>query len=240
MPRRLLLVPFLLAACGGGAGAAGGLGAGVGAIPDPTGRADYLLDLGAAVVGGERRGVFVVENGGASSLEVTVGPVALPFALEGEPARTVPAGSRVELFFAFHPSAEGPAETIVDLGSNGGSYRIRLVGTGARAGLGCTPQGVDFGRPAPGETRRRTVTCENSGPVEEPIAIGKIHGATAAAFRWNLPENGTERTLAPGESLPIDIDFTPPAAGEYAAEFEVDRAGGGGRIASILLIGIAE
>jgi hypothetical protein len=92
----------------------------------------------------------------------------------------------------------------------------------------------------PGETRRRTVTCENSGPVEEPIAIGKIHGATAAAFRWNLPENGTERTLAPGESLPIDIDFTPPAAGEYAAEFEVDRAGGGGRIASILLIGIAE
>jgi hypothetical protein len=229
------LAVLVLAACGGGGEEGGGrLGAGIGAVPDPTGRADYLLDFGLAPVGGERRRPWLLANEGSEDLEATVSWVALPFALEGDPVRSVPAGSRAEVFFAFRPAAEGDAEAVVEIGADGGGYRIRLVGRGTPSRLSCTPAGVVFGEVAVGETRRRTVTCENGGELSETVVVRPIDGPTV--FAWDLPEVGVTRVLGPGERLDIAVDFAPRAPGPYEASFAVEREDGG-PVATVVLTG---
>ncbi len=226
---------LLLVACGGEEGSAPGrLGVGLNAVPDPTGRADYLIDLGVALLGGERRAPWLLTNDGGEAVEATIGLVPLPFALEGEPVREVPAGSRTELFFAFRPTAEGEAEATVEIASPVGSHRVRLIGRGVRSVLGCTPPSIDFGNVPVGETRRLTITCANGGQLAETIVVGPLQAP--ADFRWDINETGVTRTLAPGESLPIGIEFTPRARGEFGATFEVDRAAGG-KVASVLIFG---
>lgn len=230
-----------VAACGeDDRGTAGLLGVGLGAVPDPSGLADYMLDLGVVPVGDERRAAWVLTNDGDAAIEAMIGPVPFPFSLEGTPSREVPARSRVELFWAFRPAADGDAEAIVEIDSKAGAHRLRLVGQGARRALSCNPASVNFGLTPIGETRRRTVTCTNGGAFSETIDIRGMEGARASAFRWDLPEQGATRALALGESLPIVIDFRPDSHGEYGVVFHVDRAGGGGRVVSILLVGTAE
>jgi hypothetical protein len=230
-----LLAVLVLAACGGGdEGSGGRLGTGVGAVADPTGRADYLLDFGVAPVGGERRRPWLLANEGPEDLEATVGWVALPFALEGDPVRTVPAASRAEVFFAFRPAAEGDAEAVVEIWADGGGYRLRLVGRGTPSRLSCAPAGLAFGEVAVGETLRRTVTCENRGELSETVVVRSIDGPSV--FSWDLPEVGETRVLGPGEQFVIAVDFAPRAAGPYQASFAVEREDGG-PVATVVLTG---
>jgi hypothetical protein len=80
---------------------------------------------------------------------------------------------------------------------------------------------ADFGTREVGTTVRAMLGYSSVGeaPITN-IVVGSITGPGAVAFEI-FDENCTGATLPPGSQCVITVDFSPPAAGLFEAQFEV-------------------
>lgn len=154
----------------------------------------------------------------ASAADVTLSSVAVSgagFSQSGiQPPLTLAAGQSATFQVLFAPTLAGPASGSLVVTSNAHNQTLRVPLSGSTTALGLlqvTPATLSFGSVALGSTKTLTTTLGASGA---PVVV------TAATF--NSPEFvlaglNFPAIIPAGQSLPINIRFTPQAAGAASA-----------------------
>ncbi|MBC8400426.1 MAG: PD40 domain-containing protein [Candidatus Marinimicrobia bacterium] len=97
--------------------------------------------------------------------------------------------------------------------------------------LSVSPDSLDFGNLLVGSTSTKQVTVKNTGTADLTIDSIAISGVDSVNFGVDT----TQFTLAPGDSILMDVNFTPYDTGSFSASLAVDSDGGS---ASVALTGI--
>ncbi len=100
------------------------------AQPDPTGRADYVVDFGAGQVGDQLAAAFAIRNVGESELLLAPPSLAPPFGAEHSTDLVVQPGGSARFGLRFLPTEAGAFETLLRLEAGEGAAQVvRLTGT---------------------------------------------------------------------------------------------------------------
>ncbi len=173
------------------------------------------LDFGEVVMHGSSTLPIVVKNVGQGAGQVTVHPPAgsgaAVFSVSPLGAFTLPGGAQQTISVTFSPvtapssdsallSIEGPAAPAV----------IALQGMGFMSGLEITPNPLDFNFVQPGETRTLPLRITNIGGVAIDLLSATITADDGGASPYSLAPVATG-SIAPGDSVELDITFAPPA-----------------------------
>ena len=175
-------------------GASGSLGACTcgepgGAEPDPTGEADFLLDLGPVPLGDRASAAIRVRNPGTEPLAFRFEGVAPPFRLESTDPLTLARGQAGELRWGYGPVAEGAASQVAGVEVNGGVFRVRLTGEGFEPRLDCEGEGIDFGvGPVNVEVVGRSFACTNTSTRPLALVAGPVVGGGDFGVVLRTPE----------------------------------------------------
>jgi len=209
---------------------------------DPSSEADFLVDLGRVVAGDRAVQVIEVSNLGGSRLVVTGAWPARPFAHDLPAAGlAIEGGATSQILFAFEPEGAfgGPLHRIIELRTNEGVgrvYTVRLSGQGISAALHCEPSSLDFGMLPQGSSRSLETVCRNEKSVPLEMMASWLHrfsGDQQRFFSASLGAGvGSSLALDPGESVPIQITFSPQNPGSSEAALEI----GGPRSAPLATI----
>jgi uncharacterized GH25 family protein len=198
-------------------------------------------DFGAVeLAGAPVEQVFIIENNGAATLNLTGDPVvaiggaqAGDFAVTAQPAAQVAGGESVSFTVAFTPQAAGLRQAVVSIASDDSDenpYTFAIQGTGTViptapemdvAGNGVpiasgdtlpgTEDGTEFGSTAAGGGMvQHTFTIHNSGDAVLNLDGVAISGGQSDDF-WVVAQPGAQ--VAAGESVSFTVAFTPQAAG---------------------------
>jgi hypothetical protein len=179
LARTATLALLVLAACADDQ--LGGLNpelvAGRATVADATGAAQYLVDFGEVPIGGDGIKTFSVRNSGRADLTLDPPALEAPFSSELVSSQVVPMQEEFGVVFRFSPTAEGPAEKIVTLTSDGGTLNIRLTGRGRiPAPTDCTfsfaPARLDFGLGAIGQAKSLDLRIVNTG--QNPCTLRQL------------------------------------------------------------------
>ncbi len=112
------------------------------------------------------------------------------------------------------------AEGDDDLGAGAGSayvYEGLLGGPPppSEPDIAAAPLPLGFGSVAVGDTARLVLTISNTGTADLDITSLSLYGADAA--RFPVPGGNVAATLAPGDVLPIEVQFRPTREGLHSA-----------------------
>lgn len=178
---------------------------------DVTGAADRVIDFGNVVIGTVGTRTLKVNNLGRATLTLDALAVAAPFEAEKPGPHEIEPDRKVEFTLYFMPMADGVVEQVVELKSDGGDAKVRLVGRGVERGsclATVTPSVVSFGVSPVDVVSRRTVTITNPGDEECKVASISLSDDTAGEFSLGqAPAGGTE--VVTGEPLTIEVFFEP-------------------------------
>jgi len=185
-------------------------------------------DFGAAFVEKKsNRQEFTVVNEGYSNLDVGLlalsGSHASDFILEGDTCsgRSIVPLDHCSVIVSFAPTSTGVREATLNIPSNDPEFpntTLQLMGTGLGPEIFASPEEVDFGNVAPGETGAQTITVGNQGVLD--LALYGIRGPGAPFSRIG----GTCRdgeVLAQGKSCTISLSFSPIGAGTYTSDLVI-------------------
>lgn len=186
-----------------------------------------LLDFGDQLIT-TTSGVMTatVANTGTADLNVmSITPAAAPFAQSGgscmAPPFVLAPGTNCTLDFTFSPTATGPAMQDLSIVSDAPSTpdTLGLQGNGTQAGLGISPNPLDFGNVNITTTANLPLTLTNTGDGEltitaigDPLAPFAVNAGTCGA----LPI-----VLAPAAQCDLDISFSPTVTGPAMATFDL-------------------
>ena len=172
------------------------------------------IDLGIVAVGVRVESKITLVNNADEAVEVRLSSserLSLPVE-----SLTLEKGSEREIAFAFMAGKPGPflSEIAVEVEKLFGSERLAVpvTATAASPGLLPDPPAVEFDSVSVGETARRTLLLNNSGPV--PLKIDSIYLAAGTGPFAVLPPD--RLSLEPGASGEVTLEFTPPADGSLA------------------------
>ncbi len=202
VPFIVLLGLFVLAGCSD-------LGAPIVLRPAAELSAD-TLDFGVVSPGNSETRTLVVGNHGDGVLHGDASVACAPYAIvSGGGAFTVAPGATHAITVRFLPTAPGPVPCTLRLGD--GLPAIVLQGAGAQpvATPGCSiSTGVlDYGSVSVGQTGSRTLRVRSTGTAPLAIQAQVDCGAFVVAF------GDGPRTIAPGDSLEIAVNFVPTTGG---------------------------
>jgi Abnormal spindle-like microcephaly-assoc'd, ASPM-SPD-2-Hydin/PQQ-like domain len=165
-----------------------------------------------------------------ASRDVTVTGVSTtgaPFSA-GTPTPGLPAslhsGDTITVPVTFAPSSAGTAAGTLRLATSAGQATTSLSGNGQQPDpeLSVTPPAVSFGGTSVGGSLDGTVTLSNVGG--SALTVNSI-GSVSAPFSFSgAPGPGS--TIAPGDSVTIDVHFDPTSTGTFTDELEIDTDGG--------------
>jgi hypothetical protein len=125
----------------------------VGADPDPTGEADFLLDFGSVPLGDRASAAIPVRNSGNETLVFRPAAVEPPFELSSGTLTLAP-GETGELRRGYEPAAEGATSRVVPVAVNAQV----ISGASRRRGVRATPPECDPAFPLPaGEVEREVL-----------------------------------------------------------------------------------
>ena len=191
-----------------------GLEPGEGAIVDPSGAADFLLDLGRIVVGVERRASVPLVNRGEAAVLVEVERPPAPFVLFHAPNLLKP-GATGGLEFTWRPERSGSSEAIVTIAAGGRSLRLRLVGEAFDAALDCPAslEAVHLSEAGVVET----VRCTN--PTD--LAFGVV-----ASVEGPFVLDHSRHTVAPGDQVDFVVAPASLDAATVAGALVIDGPAG--------------
>ncbi|MBZ0267176.1 choice-of-anchor D domain-containing protein, partial [bacterium] len=173
---------------------------------------------------------LVVSNAGTADLDVTSlslgGPNAGDFTID-TPALpfTLGPGATATIDVACAPQGIGAKSATLTIGSSDpdeGSFPVPLSGNGVDAiapNVAVTPASYDFGNVVAGASATSFFAVANTGNAPLSVASVTIVGADAAEFAV-LDDPGSF-TLSPGETLAIEVGFTPSALGPKSASLRV-------------------
>jgi hypothetical protein len=146
----------------------------------------------------------------------------------GTPSTTLPAtvqtGGTISIPVTFSPSETGPVGGDVTVTTDSGTVSIQLSGTGQST----TPELIgnqttlSLGGTTVGNTLSGAVTFTNVGDASLMINSVRLPGAPFTAV--GAPAVGDQ--LAAGQSVSVEIYFTPTAIGQFPDSIELDSTGG--------------
>lgn len=196
-----------------------------------------VVDFGDADSGQQKVRTLALKNVGTGQLEVT--SVCVVAAADLETARGAPcilgaapftfpsivgqvarAEESLSLPVTFSPLAGGPASLFLQVSSTAKDEPIaavQLTGRGTDGRLCAEPSGIiDFGPVAIGVTQPGTVTLRNCGVKPVTIETMAFVANPDQAFTYT-PQGGDAvgRTLNEGDTIVLDLTFTPQQAGPY-------------------------
>ena len=127
---------------------------------------------------------------------------------------------------AFSPSAAGPASGRLTIASSAGPVTVELSGEGAShsppALLVSAASSLHFATTTVGETASLPLVLSNGGGT---LLTFRSYAGPAAPFAaTGLPP--ASATLAPGQSLQINAEFSPGEAGTFSGSLSIDSSGG--------------
>lgn len=197
----LVCLGVVSAGCTGCTGAEG-LRPSTGALTASPRQVDFgPTTLGVAI----ERSVVLSQQGliPAEVLSVILSPENGPFRLTTTPPAEVAVNRSVAIGLAYEPLHDGHDEATLTFElANGDPLVIDLQGRGVDARIETT-DAVDFGRPALGATRVRTVTLRNRFETDVPFSL-TFEGRDANEFSPN-----TEWTLSPFSQRDVTLHYAP-------------------------------
>lgn len=178
--------------------------------------------FGQVLIGSSKTAYVLLTNTGSKSLRIrskTKAAVVFYFGNFPLPVTLAP-GASVKLPLIFTPTAPGSTTGNATLVSNAlnPQLEINLIGRGIdnkSAQLAITPSILNFGNVAVGSsaTQQATLTASRG-----PVTVGSA-GMTNPEY--SLPGLVLPLNLAPGQSLPVTVRFTPGASGMARGRFVV-------------------
>ncbi|MCK5330185.1 MAG: choice-of-anchor D domain-containing protein, partial [Candidatus Marinimicrobia bacterium] len=97
--------------------------------------------------------------------------------------------------------------------------------------LSVSPDSIDFSYVLAGDIRTEQVTVKNAGIADLNVSSIAISGVDSVNFNVDT----TSFTLTPGDSVLLDVNFTPDDTGSFSAALDIESDGGD---ASVVLTGI--
>lgn len=190
--------------------------AGDGSTADATGQAQYVVDFGEVPIGGNGLQTFYVRNDGRAPLALLPPALAAPFTTELVEQALVPMQEELGVVFLFTPTAEGKAEAIVTLDSDGGALTVRLTGRGrVPSPTDCkfevTPAKLDFGVVAAGATKSLDVRVVNTGANACLVRQLKLGAGSDGAFSIVGGAVASYEITAFGDYT-VSVEFKPTGA----------------------------
>jgi Abnormal spindle-like microcephaly-assoc'd, ASPM-SPD-2-Hydin/PQQ-like domain len=147
----------------------------------------------------------------------------------GTPSSSLPAqlaaGETIQIPITFSPTSTGPlAATLTANTSEGDAATFSLSGAGQAASgkLEASPPLVTFGGTSVGAQLDGSATFRNVGATALTIDTVQVPGAPFGVE--GAPQVGS--TIAPGESVTVDLTFSPDAIGTFEGKIELDTSGG--------------
>ena len=139
---------------------------------------------------------------------------------------TLATGGTLKVPITFKPTSPGAATGSLTLTTNQGTIVVGLNGNGTKPGLEISPSPLDFGQVAvgSGSSLAETLSVTNTGTTAE--TVGSVTAPTGTFSATGLPASGL--VIAPGNSVPVSVTFTPAAAASYTSSLTVaskDAAG---------------
>lgn len=152
-------------------------------------------------------------------------PTAFRFPSNGCSGRTLPVGTSCTATVAFAPTEQRSfaAEVVVPSDAPGGARTIALTGRGVvpAPDLRFSPPAIGFGAIAVGVTSP-TVSASVVNPGTAPLVIGALTLTGTNTADFEIVTNAcTGATIAPLNSCPLSVRFTPGTTGSRSARVEV-------------------
>ena len=146
----------------------------------------------------------------------------------GTPSRSLPAtltiGQKISVPVTFSPTQTGLLGGQVNAQTDAGDVAFALSGTGqnASADLEASTPLVSLGGTAVGGHLSGTATFTNVGGTD--LTINAVHLPSPPFSATGAPSAGD--TIAPGDSITVELAFDPTTVGQFADEIELDTTGG--------------
>lgn len=233
MPRSSAPAAILLASAALGLGACSEYG--VDKIADAQGDQAAIevspsrLSFGGLEQGEVGEETFTISSIGSIALdigEIRLSGAAEAFTLFDAPEySTIPPGESVEVTVAYSPSNTGDAADVLITNSDPGLPQavVALEGIGLYPQLQFDPNPLAFGYVPSGTSAVETIEVVNNGGATLDVSSLLLLGE---GFSWD--EVATPFSLAPGESLPVDITFTPAFEMSFTGELWAESNTPGG------------
>ena len=164
------------------------------------------------------------------SVDETIQSLTLPsapFTVQGlSQDTTIGVGKSISATITYAPTVAGPANDKLTIVSTSGTLNVPLTGA-AVSGFGnlqLSPSSLNFGDVTVGSTATVGFDATNTGTA--PLTISKAK-APIGAFTTALPISEGQ-VLGPGQSIHVNMTFTPTAAGAQQAQYEITPADGQG------------
>jgi hypothetical protein len=178
------------------------------------------VNFGNINVGQSSNQSVTITNQTTSTAALTgnVGTLTSPFSVvNGGGAFNLAPGQSMTVSVQFSPTTAGPASTNLSMTHNATNQpsptSIPLNGTGVAAGpvinISVTPAAVAFGNVTIGQFLDQNITITNQ--ASSTTALNGSLSTLSAPF--SVQSGGGAFSLAPGQSMPITVRFSPSAAG---------------------------
>jgi Abnormal spindle-like microcephaly-assoc'd, ASPM-SPD-2-Hydin len=145
---------------------------------------------------------------------------------------TIPAGQSVALQVTYAPTAAGASSGSVAITSDAQTptSTVSLSGTGMNAtySMSLTPGSVSFGNCNVGSSSTQTVQLANTGNSSVTVSQLAASGAGVSVNGLTAPV-----TIAPAQSVPLTVKFSPTAGGAVAGSVTVTNSEGINAVAAV-------
>ncbi|MDP7040138.1 MAG: choice-of-anchor D domain-containing protein [Myxococcota bacterium] len=192
-----------------------------------------IVDFGDVAIGGD--GVvetLSLKNVGGQVLDVGAamadGGVALGFGYTTpESAIALKSQETFDLDLTFNPAGQGSVEATLLLTTNdpqNATLQVRLIGNGISANLCASPdEALDFGEVQQNAELVRSVVVENCGSAQlciSSVGLTGTEGAEPSSVFALVDAPSEEVCLEPGESITVNVTFSPAAEEAYTGNLE--------------------
>ncbi len=183
------------------------------------------IDFGNVPIGGTARGHLLLWNKGGQPGVVEVAVSAgegVEFGLEQHSVLVQPKAS-AQVVLRFAPKEAGVRQATLHVEAKAGRQTVRLQGVGQFFAL--SPETVDLGRVAVGESSSRVVEIANVGNADFEIHQLRL---TSTEFTAHTSIDADSKFLLPAHSqrtLPLHVVFSPSARGAISGTLRLDGLG---------------
>ncbi len=177
------------------------------------------VDFGAVPVTTTVTDTITLNNTGGALLNIAryqLSPTGGAFAIVDSSSHQVSANNTAKIRVSFRPDSAisySGTLTLTTDDANTPTRTISLSGHGVKGALSIVPSSVDFGSLIVGHDSSVTLMLKNTGQASVSIASAAFSGPGASAFS-DGPFT-TPATVTAGDSTPVNVTFTPTAAGSY-------------------------
>jgi hypothetical protein len=196
------------------------------------------MDFGTVIVGSTKVQPLTLTATGTSP--VTISSAALngtDFSLVGaQTPLTLSPGQAVTLQVQLKPPAAGSLTSQLAITSNASGGRTDLI---ALTGLGAVPESrqltigpaaLAFGSVTVGTAKVLSVALTSTGPSPVTVNAASISGSGYSLIGAAFP-----MTLSPAQTVNLQVQFAPTAAGDGGGQLAVSSNSSGGRVTSVAL-----